>query len=177
MRSSPRELAANRGIACFIGRVHEPSDSRISRFVLSALSYYFAPVVFHANLDISIAYVEAVVPIKPIDSPPFARQMEVVCHHRLIGVYSQVMLQTFSAHCTVIGCLTLSSANCIFFCSLLLGQVPGNPIKCKLERKLVASFTKQDPNPPFSDEDLIPSCQWPVEFLEVQGMQIDWSIP
>ena len=50
-------------------------------------------------------------------------------------------------------------------------------IKSKLERKLIASLTMQDPNPPFSDEDLIPFRLFLVEFLEAQGLHVDWGIP
>ena len=122
-----------------------------------ALSQYIAPVVSKSDLDLSISDVEASLPIKPISSLPFARQD--VC-----GLPSQ-------------GDWNVPPDDAVDVFRTLRHNWMSHIIQCKLDRKLLASFSKQDPNPPFSADDLIPFRQWLVEFLEAQGVQADWRIP
>ena len=122
-----------------------------------ALSNYIAPVVSKSNLDFSMSDVEALLPVKSLDSPPFARQDGG-------GSPSQA---DWSA----------PPDNAVDTFRTLRHNWMSHIIKCKLDRKLLAAFAKQDPNPPFLDEDLIPFRQWLVEFLEAQGVHVDWGIP
>ncbi len=122
-----------------------------------ALSQYIAPVVSKSKLDLSISDVEASLPIKPNDSPPFARQDGG-------GLPSQ-------------GDWSAPPDDAVDIFRTLRHNWMSHIIQRKLDRKLLACFSKQDPNPPFSDDDLIPFRRWLVEFLEAQGVQVDWRIP
>ena len=122
-----------------------------------ALSQYIAPVVSKSNLDMSLSEAEASLPTKPIDSPPFARQDGG-------GLTSQADW-------------SVPPADTVDVFRTLRHNWMSHIIQCKLDRKLLACFARQDPNPPFSTEELLPFRKWLVEFLEAQGVHVDWSIP
>ena len=144
------------GVKTSTGQYLSTETAEYPSNLASQFAQIILPLLSQQSLDLNLQTFQQYLPIKSIQSPPFARQDGA-------GFPSQA---DWSGIHSFDDCFSTLRKN---FFRTIMDQ--------KMDRQIIQAFRSGQVEPPFQDEQLIPFRNFLDEFLLAQGIQPDWSVP